>query len=97
VSDMRLLAPIVACCGVKLLLFGALFAPAGLLSGNVLLGAGGVAVAVLLVALAVRSRTRCDGSCHTPALRAGGAAHRQHTSSTDRHNNRPKLDNEELP
>jgi hypothetical protein len=97
VNDVRLLAPILACCGFKLLLFGALFAPAGLLSGNVLVSIGGLAVAVLLVALAVRSRKRCDGSCHVPALSAGGAAHRHHTSSTDRHNNRPKLDNEELP
>jgi predicted lipid-binding transport protein (Tim44 family) len=85
VSDMRLLAPIVACCGVKLLLFGALFAPAGLLSGNVLLGVGGLAVGVLLVALAVRSRQRCDGSCHAPPrapARARTATTHQARSST---------------
>jgi galactitol-specific phosphotransferase system IIC component len=76
VKDLRLLAPLLACCGVKLLLVGALFAPAGLLSGNVLLGIAGLAVAVLLVALAVRSRRRCDGSCHAPTVGAGGSAHR---------------------
>jgi hypothetical protein len=97
VTDVRFLAPIIACCGVKLLLFGALFAPAGLLSGNVLLGVGGLVVAVLLVALAVRSRKRCDGSCHAPASSAGGPAHRHPTSSTRQYDNHPKLDNEELP
>jgi hypothetical protein len=74
VTDVRLL--VVACCGVKLLLFGALLAPAGLLSGNVLLGVGGLAVAVLLAALALRSRRRCDGSCQTPAMSDGRPAHR---------------------
>jgi hypothetical protein len=96
VSDMRLLAPIVACCGVKLLLFGALFAPAGLLSGNVLLGVGGLAVGVLLVALAVSSRKRCDGSCHAPAVSAGARSHRHHTPGTDQYDKHPKRDNEEL-
>jgi hypothetical protein len=95
VSDMRLLAPIVACCGVKLLLFGALFTPAGLLSGNVLLGIGGLAVGVLLVARAVRSRKRCDGSCHAPALSASAPAHRHPMPSTTQYDNDPKLDNDE--
>jgi hypothetical protein len=76
VTDLRLLAPILACCVAKLLLGGALFAPAGLLSGNVLLGIAGLAVAVLLVALAVPGPRRCDGSCHAPAMSASGAAHR---------------------
>jgi hypothetical protein len=81
VTDLRLLAPILACCGVKLLLVGALFAPAGLLSGNVLLGIAGLAVAVLLVALAVRSRRRRDDSCHAPAMSASGPAHRHDAPS----------------
>jgi hypothetical protein len=83
VKDLRLLAPILACCGVKLLLVGALFAPAGLLSGNVLLGIASLTVAVLLVALAVRSRKRCDGTCHAPAVGASGSTVRN--SRSDRH------------
>ncbi len=75
-KDLRLLAPLLACCGVKLLVVGALFAPAGLLSGSVLLGIAGLAVAVLLVTLAVRSRRRCDGSCHAPTVGASGSPHR---------------------
>jgi hypothetical protein len=66
VNDVRPTAPIAACCGVKLLLFGALFAPAGLLSGNVLVGIGGLAVAVLLVALAVRSRSGATAPATPP-------------------------------
>jgi hypothetical protein len=81
VKDLRLLAPILACCGVKLLLVGALFAPAGLLSGDVLLGIAGLAVAVLLVTLAVRSRRRCDGSCHAPAAGASGSTVRNRSRS----------------
>jgi hypothetical protein len=52
-------------------------------------------VAVLLVALAVRSRKRCDGSCHVPALSTGGPAHRHETPTTAQYDKHPKLDNKE--
>ncbi len=97
-SDMRLLTPIVACCAVKLLLVGALFAPAGLLSGNVLLGTAGLALAVLLVALAVRSRKRCDGTCRVPALSPGAPAHRHDTPTMKQYeyDNQSQRDNKEF-
>jgi hypothetical protein len=72
-------------------------AAAGLLSGNVPLVTANLAVALLLVALAVRSRRRCDGSCHAPALLASGPPHRHDAPSTAQCETHPELDTKELP
>jgi membrane-bound ClpP family serine protease len=80
VKTLGPLAAILACCGVKLLLLGAVLVPAGFLTSNVIIGLAGVAVAALLLAFAVRSRRRCRGACHVPhsadtAGSASGAPH----------------------
>ena len=69
------LAAILACCGVKLLVVGALLAPAGFLTSNLALGLVGLAVAVTLLALAVRSRRICSGACHVPQKHTAGTEH----------------------
>jgi hypothetical protein len=72
VKQLAPLAAILACCGVKLLIIGAVLAPAGFLTSNVALGLVGLVVSVVLVALAVRRRRSCSGACHVPQKHAAG-------------------------
>ncbi len=70
---MKQLGPLVAilaCCGVKLLVVGALLIPAGFLTSNLALGLLGLVAAGILVGFAVRSRRSCIGACHVPAVHA---------------------------
>ena len=68
------LVAILACCGVKLLLVGAVLAPAGFLTSNLVLGLLGLIATAVLVALAARSRSTCSGGCHAPTAGAVGPA-----------------------
>jgi hypothetical protein len=60
------LAAILACCGVKLVVLAAVLAPAGFLTGEIGFAIGGLFLAGLLLAWAVRRRHGCDGTCHVP-------------------------------
>jgi hypothetical protein len=75
VKQLGPLAAILACCGVKLLLVGAVLAPAGFLTSNLVFGALSLIAAAILVGLAVRSRRTCSGTCHVPPVQPAASDH----------------------
>jgi hypothetical protein len=65
--ELGLLAAILACCVVKLVILAALLVPTGFLTRNVVIGAVGVVIGLAVLVIAVRRRSRRDGTCHLPS------------------------------
>jgi hypothetical protein len=64
---LGLLAAILAYCVVKLVILAALLVPTGFLTRNVVIGAVGVVIGLAVLVIAVRRRSRRDGTCHLPS------------------------------